>query len=175
MGTQNGMQKNSVSVDSSDDYSQVEQSEGTQNGTRLGTIQYIYSNNNIIEKNNIKKEDDYTTAELEDMFEEFRQAYKGTKRGFKPEFENFKKKNQQNWKTIVPLLMPALQHMEGWREQQQAAMKFVPPYAMLQTWINQKRWTMEYELNNNNNNGTNEIGAGAAQDTEHTPNYDEEF
>lgn len=109
------------------------------------------------------------------MFEEFRQAYKGTKRGFKPEFENFKKKNQQNWKTIVPLLMPALQHMEAWREQQQAAMKFVPPYAMLQTWINQKRWTMEYELNNNNNNGTNEIGAGAAQDTEHTPNYDEEF
>ena len=82
------------------------------------------------------------SGELEQQFEEFRKAYKGRKRGHKEEFENFKKKNQ-NWREIVPLLMPALQRLEEYNIAAEAAGKWVPQWANLQTWINQRRWTEE--------------------------------
>lgn len=82
------------------------------------------------------------SGELEQQFEEFRKAYKGRKRGHKEEFENFKKKNQ-NWREIVPLLMPALQRLEEYNTAAEAAGKWVPQWANLQTWINQRRWTEE--------------------------------
>lgn len=82
------------------------------------------------------------SGEFEQQFEEFRKAYKGSKRGLAVEFENFKKKNP-NWREIVPLLMPALQRLEEWRAKAEAAGEFVPSWANLQTWINQKRWTEE--------------------------------
>lgn len=93
------------------------------------------------------KPKEYTTAQLEEMFEEFRKAYRGSKRGLTVELENLKKKNPTDWRKIIPLLMPALQRMEAWREQEAArAGGFVPQYAMLQTWLNQKRWTVEYPI-----------------------------
>ena len=116
----------------------------------------------------------YTTSELEQLFEDFRKAYKGTKRGFKVEFDNFKRKHQNDWREIVPQLMPALERMEAWRAQQKAAGTFVPQYAMLQTWLNQSRWTTEYEINTTSN-GTTEITAGAGEDIQPVPNYEEEF
>ena len=85
-----------------------------------------------------------TTAELEQMFEDFRKAYHGSKRGHDVELDNLKKKNPTTWRTIIPLLMPALLRMEEWRTAQAAAGGFVPEYAMMQTWINQKRWDYEY-------------------------------
>ena len=109
------------------------------------------------------------------MFEAFRKAYNGTKRGFKVEFDNFKKKHQQDWKEIVPLLMPALERMEASRAEAAAKGQFVPQYAMLQTWLNQSRWTMEYETINTQSNGTTEITAGAGEDAKPVPNYEEEF
>lgn len=119
----------------------------------------IYTNNNIDNNNMcISKETSvnfenslfesdkpvFTKADLEKMFEDFRVAYKGKKRGFKIEFENFVKKNKE-WREIVPKLMPALVKMEEWRVAAKKAGKFVPEYAMLQTWINQSRWEVEYE------------------------------
>lgn len=82
------------------------------------------------------------STELEQQFEEFRKAYKGRKRGHKEEFENFKKKNT-DWREIVPLLMPALQRLEEYNAAAMAAGKWVPQWANLQTWINQRRWTEE--------------------------------
>ncbi len=82
------------------------------------------------------------SGELEQQFEEFRKAYKGRKRGYKEEFENFKKKNP-NWREIVPLLMPALQRLEEYNTAAVAAGKWVPQWPHLQTWLNQKRWTEE--------------------------------
>lgn len=82
------------------------------------------------------------TTELEQQFEEFRKAYKGRKRGHKEEFENFKKKNP-DWREIVPLLMPALQRLEDYNAAAKAAGEWVPQWANLQTWINQRRWTEE--------------------------------
>lgn len=118
----------------------------------------------------------YTTSELEQLFEAFRKAYKGTKRGFKVEFDNFKRKHQSDWREIVPQLMPALERMEAWRAQQQAAGKFVPQYAMLQTWLNQGRWTTEYEITEKNGETAgNNSSSNSAADSGYVPNYDEEF
>lgn len=121
----------------------------------------IYNTNNSIDNNNmcISKDNSvnlgnslfesdkpvFTKADLERIFEDFRVAYKGRKRGFKIEFENLVKKNK-NWREIVPLLIPALEKMEAWRDAAKKAGKFVPEYAMLQTWINQSRWEVEYDV-----------------------------
>ena len=144
----------------------------------INNSQVIFNQDIITEKKNKKESTEpnvaYTTSELEQLFEDFRKAYKGTKRGFKVEFGYFKKKHQQDWKEIVPQLMPALERMEAWRAQQQAAGMFVPQYAMLQTWLNQSRWTTEYEINTTSN-GTTEITAGAGEDIQPVPNYEEEF
>ena len=156
---------------------------GKQMGKRLGTYQYsIFNQDNITEKKNKKESTEqnvvYTTSELEQLFEDFRRAYKGTKRGFKVEFDNFKRKHQSDWREIVPLLMPALMRMEEWRKQQQAAGQFVPQYAMLQTWLNQGRWTTEYELTPKDNGeaaGQCNSSSGNAESSSYTPNYDEEF
>lgn len=85
-----------------------------------------------------------STTELVTMFDQFRKAYKGTKRGLSIEMDNFKRKNE-NWREIIPLLMPALEREIAWREQMAAAGGFVPQWAYLQTWLNQRRWETEYE------------------------------
>lgn len=151
-------------------------------GTKNGTIQYSIFNQDIITEKKNKKESTeptmaYTTSELEQLFEDFRKAYKGTKRGFKVEFDNFKRKHQSDWREIVPQLMPALERMEAWRAQQQAAGKFVPQYAMLQTWLNQGRWTTEYEITEKNGETAGKLNSpdGGTEDGNYTPNYDEEF
>lgn len=146
---------------------------GHTEGTLEGTISRIYNilSSNDKEKNNlienikntlsqnsqnageapaeqaeVKKKSAPKTAEpsteLEQQFEEFRKAYKGRKRGHKEEFENFKKKNP-DWREIVPLLMPALQRLEDYNAAAKAAGEWVPQWANLQTWINQRRWTEE--------------------------------
>lgn len=146
---------------------------GHTEGTLEGTISRIYNilSSNDKEKNNlienikntlsqnsqnaeeapaeqaeVKKKSAPKTAEpsteLEKQFEEFRKAYKGRKRGHKEEFENFKKKNP-DWREIVPLLMPALQRLEDYNAAAKAAGEWVPQWANLQTWINQRRWTEE--------------------------------
>lgn len=86
----------------------------------------------------------YTTSQLMQLFDQFRKAYKGTKRGLQVEFDNFKNKNA-NWREIVPVLMQALEREIAWREQMQQAHQFVPQWAHMQTWINQKRWETEFE------------------------------
>lgn len=176
MGTSLGTPQSSVKSTNTEGCEEQQQKVGTQMGTEMGTIQYsIFNNQDYKEKKQTKKECPYTIAELEQMFEAFRKAYHGTKRGFKVEFDNFKKKHQQDWKEIVPLLMPALERMEASRAEAAAKGQFVPQYAMLQTWLNQSRWTMEYETINTQSNGTTEITAGAGEDAKPVPNYEEEF
>jgi hypothetical protein len=41
--------------------------------------------------------------------------------------------------------MPALERLLEWRKSATAAGLFVPQYANLTTWINQSRWTAEFE------------------------------
>lgn len=90
-------------------------------------------NNNSIKENIIKE-----------TFEEFRKKYPGTKRGLDTEFEYFCKKHKDH-KDVVFLLLPALNNLINWRQAKELAEEFIPPYANLQTWINQRRWEAELE------------------------------
>lgn len=124
------------------------QTKGIPMGKEKGNIQeyniYISSNNNIDNTIEEIEEKKITKKESEQIFDEFRKSYKGKKRGLTTEFENFKKKYPKSWKEVLPLLMPALQREEEHRKAAKAAGEFVPQWAMLQTWINQSRWEMEY-------------------------------
>ena len=100
-----------------------------------------------IRSNNIKKQtksEDEKFPDLEAAFEVFRKAYPGTKRGYKIEFENLKKKYPKSWREIVPLLLPAIEREIKHHEDATAGGMFVPAYAHLATWINQARWTSEF-------------------------------
>lgn len=125
------------------------QTKGKPMGKQKGNIQEynnILSSNNIIDNNieEIKEKKIIIKKESEQIFDEFRKAYKGKKRGLATELDNLKKKHPKDWKEIVPLLMPALEREEQHRKIAKAAGEFVPQWAMLQTWINQSRWEMEY-------------------------------
>lgn len=140
---------NSYNTDELQSYSTDDgQTKGKQKGKQKGNIQeynnILSINNNIIyNKDNIEKKKK-EKKESEQIFDEFRKAYKGKKRGLATELENFKKKHPKDWKDIVPLLMPALEREEQYRKIAKAVGEFVPQWAMLQTWINQSRWEMEY-------------------------------
>jgi len=101
-------------------------------------------------KQNIKKID---KKNLENVFEEFRKIYPGTKQGFKTEFENFCKKHQ-DYSEAVFLLKPALEKLISWRNSRRQAGQFVPEHTHLKTWLNQRRW--ESELENLEEGGKNE-------------------
>ena len=72
------------------------------------------------------------------VFDEARKLYRGTKRGIDPEWKNFKKKFPA-WKTILPLLKPAIEKQIAWHP---ANYKF---WQHFQTWINNESWTLEKE------------------------------
>ena len=83
---------------------------------------------------------------LKDQFEIFRKRYPGTKRGLDTEFNEFVKKYGGHVTEIVPLLLPALENLTRWREQAAKRGEFVPSFANLKTWINQRRWETEYPV-----------------------------
>ena len=104
------------------------------------------NNNPQLSKDNIPQGgegvmvEDVSDDEL--VFETFRKAYKGTKRGLNTEFTNFKKKHK-DWREVLPLLLPAYQHQQELREQGKATGCFVPQEKNLQTYLNQRCWEEE--------------------------------
>lgn len=89
-------------------------------------------------------EDKVSEDAFMEEFESFRKKYHGSKRGIITEFENFKKKHS-DYKEVVFLLNPALKALRTWRDLKRAEGQFVPEYANLSTWINQRRWEVEHE------------------------------
>lgn len=76
-------------------------------------------------------------------FEQFRQAYPGTKRGHEIEFKVLQK--HDDWKEVLPKLMLALQKEISWRQRAKEAGVWTPGWANLQTWLNQRRWEQEFK------------------------------
>nr|DAX55145.1 MAG TPA: hypothetical protein [Caudoviricetes sp.] len=101
-----------------------------------------------------------TTVELE--FERFRKEYPGNKRGFKVEFDNFKKKHR-DYRITAFMLYPALMKLKEWRDLKKGMGQFVPEYANLQTWINQRRWEVELEKIETHENIRHTDGAKARE------------
>ncbi|MDR1089678.1 MAG: DUF4373 domain-containing protein [Prevotella sp.] len=86
-------------------------------------------------------------------FEEFRKAYPGVKRGLDTEYDNFRKKHK-DYRGVVNLLLTAITNQIKWHDEKKNRGEFVPEYANLSTWINQRRW--ETELVNPSNQANNE-------------------
>lgn len=76
-----------------------------------------------------------------EAFELFRKNYPGTKRGYETELKVFQK--HKDWRKCVDLLLPALQNELEWREACAAAGIWVPPWKIMQTWLNQRCWEQE--------------------------------
>lgn len=86
-----------------------------------------------------------TTTEQEQMFDEFRRAYRGTKRGLRTEFENFRKKHK-DWRDVLVHLLADYQRQIQVLDANKAAGAFVPQPKNLQTYINQRCWEEEITL-----------------------------
>lgn len=86
-----------------------------------------------------------TTSEQEQMFDEFRRAYRGTKRGLRTEFENFRKKHK-DWRDVLVHLLADYQRQVQVLDANKAAGAFVPQPKNLQTYINQRCWEEEITL-----------------------------
>lgn len=112
-------------------------------------------NKNIDNKNNPPLSKDNTTngvesetvevetiSEEEQMFDKFRRAYRGTKRGLQTEFTNFKKKHK-DWREVLVILLPSYQAQQTKREQALRQGCFVPQEKNLSTYINQRCWEAE--------------------------------
>lgn len=91
------------------------------------------------------------------LFEEFRKAYLGTKRGLDIEFTNFCKKHK-DWRDILPYLKVNYERQIEAKKSQRGSID--PRFEKhLQTYINQRCWEEEisYGSNTPTNNHTNEI------------------
>jgi len=121
---------------------------------------YDKAKNNHTENENINENiNDIGNKKIMSIFEIFRQSYPGTKRGMLIEFENLKKKHK-DWREVVPILSDAITYQSSCREIKRKAGGFVPEWKNLQTWINQRCWEEEIEINNISN-GTNKKTSGA--------------
>lgn len=76
-------------------------------------------------------------------FDKFRRLYPGKKRGNDTEFKNFRK--HKDWREVLPHLCSILTVQAKQRDRDKFNNKFVPEWANLQTWINQRRWELECE------------------------------
>lgn len=98
----------------------------------------------------------------EQIFEDFRRVYLGTKRGCKVEFENFKKKHK-DWKEVLPNLKPAYERQVEAKKSQRGSID--PRYEKhLQTYINQRCW--EEEITYGSNTSTTNHGHEAVSATD---------
>jgi hypothetical protein len=73
------------------------------------------------------------------IFNEARKAFPGKKRGNDTEFDNFRRKTR-DWKDVITLLLPAINNQIRDKAKRRFSGGFVPEWANLQTWINQRRW-----------------------------------
>lgn len=80
-------------------------------------------------------------TEIEIQFDDVRKKYPGTHKGFKFEWDNFKKKYGKQARGIVPLLLPALAKFCRHHAERKTEKQYLPHFT---TWINRQGWTEEY-------------------------------
>ena len=94
----------------------------------------------------------YATTEVsheELLFDDFRRAYRGTKRGLATEFANFKKKHS-DWKQVVSILKSSYEHQCFLKDEARQRGCFVAQEKNLQTYINQRCWEEEPQFSEPN-------------------------
>ena len=94
----------------------------------------------------------YATTEVSNeelLFDDFRRAYRGTKRGLATEFANFKKKHS-DWKQVVSILKSSYEHQCALKDEARQRGCFVAQEKNLQTYINQRCWEEEPQFSEPN-------------------------
>lgn len=94
------------------------------------------------ENNKRKKEPNVPTEEERMIFEEFRQKYKGQKRGLDTELSFFIEQNK-DWRKVLPLLVPAIEKENRQREQAKSMGAFFPEQKHMKTYLNGKNRSWE--------------------------------
>ena len=84
------------------------------------------------------------TESEQQMFEQARKFYLGSKKGLKTEFDNFVKKYPSEWRNILPLLLPAILREKVDKEQKLKNNGFNQQWKNFSTWINGRCWEIEY-------------------------------
>lgn len=110
--------------------------------------------NNIMKEENVRKEESLAPGGAdggkmslrgaEEAFEAFRKAYPGRKRGRETEWENFRRRNRGKEAETARLLGSGLEREVAWRREAGRRGEFVPEWAHLSTWVNQRRWETEF-------------------------------
>lgn len=78
------------------------------------------------------------------MFENFRLAYPGTKRGLDTEYAYFRQKHKDTYRQILPTLSAKLEiQIAARRALQEANARFIPEWKHLKTYIFNKGWEEE--------------------------------
>jgi len=78
------------------------------------------------------------------IFEEFRKAYPGVKRGLETELKHFKTKHPKTWKSILPILSSSLRQQISHKNIKIKNREFVPEWKNLQTYINNSGWEEQF-------------------------------
>ncbi len=120
----------------------------------------ITDNKEKEDKSSKKKANAMPSNEEHQMFEDFRKAYQGKKRGHDTEFNFFIAQNK-DWREVLPKLSLAVTKENVLREQARSLNKFFPEPKNLQTYLNGKNRAWEVFLDdsdndlftNNNDNG----------------------
>jgi len=97
-----------------------------------------------LSKKTTKRSGATPTTPLEMEFERFRKSYKGTKRSFATEYGNLINKHD-DWMSAVPCMMHAWEKEQQWHDYLKKNGMFCPEYKNLKTWIDQRCW--EADLN----------------------------
>jgi hypothetical protein len=124
------------------------QDEANESEVKQKKLQTIH---NKEEKEKINKKENFENAKI--AFDSFRKKFGGSKRGLDVEFENFVKKTP-DWEQVLPMLDTAIEQEIAYRQRQKQQGKFVPEWKNLQTWINGKFWTQEFETTQKPNEPT---------------------
>lgn len=105
-----------------------------------------------IDKSISKKKNNQSspTDEEHQIFEEFRRAYQGKKRGHDTEFYFFIAQNK-DWREVLPKLSLAVTRENVLREQARSLNKFFPEPKNLQTYLNGKNRAWEVFVDDSNN------------------------
>ena len=109
--------------------------------------------------NSVKKKSEIIFSD----FEDFRELYPGTKRGYKVEFENLQKKHK-DWREILPDLTGLLTAQIKAKEFRMKNGAFVPEWKNLSTYINNRSW--EEIINTKINETTKRNNSEGATDKE---------
>jgi hypothetical protein len=128
--------------------------------TTQGCVEnYTPKNSSTINSSTIKEKEDKSSKkkanampsnEEHQMFEEFRKAYQGKKRGHDTEFKFFIAQNK-DWREVLPKLSLAVTKENVLREQARSLNKFFPEPKNLQTYLNGKNRAWEVFVDDSDN------------------------